>query len=215
MPTATETKDERTTWTDWLPTDTPDPPIDDLITRSVLLDQLHARGVDISERELRYFEAEGAIPRPIRRWRGGVQAFYPTWFLTLVPAARALRRHGLPFDEIAVTLRRHFDERTGVFSPPNVARLSEMAIHTSAHGVDIDDTDALTAWSSREEAISDAWQEMADKVESTLVRLAEQHRQAAGVPPGSIEIILRNQDGRALATYKRYLGDDESPSSTR
>jgi len=72
------------TWRDWLPPGHPEPP---LITRAELLDALAQRGIVATERNLRYWEAAGALPAPIRRaHHGGARAFYPSWYAEVIAA---------------------------------------------------------------------------------------------------------------------------------
>jgi len=77
------------TWRDWLPADWPEPAV---ITRAELLAQLAARGAPVDERLLRYWEQQGASPRPVRRsHQGQVQALYPAWMADVVIALHAWR----------------------------------------------------------------------------------------------------------------------------
>jgi len=70
---------------DWLPPGSPEPELGELITRAQVLEEVHGRGIRISESTLRAREAEGILPRPIRRWRdGATRALYPSWMPQLV-----------------------------------------------------------------------------------------------------------------------------------
>jgi len=70
---------------DWLPPGSPEPELYELITRAQVLEEVHARGIRISESTLRVREAEGILPRPMRRWRdGATRALYPSWMPRLV-----------------------------------------------------------------------------------------------------------------------------------
>jgi hypothetical protein len=66
------------TWRDWLPPGHPEPP---LSTRAALLATLARRGLAVSERTLRSWEAAGALPAPIRRRQGRApRPRSPSWY---------------------------------------------------------------------------------------------------------------------------------------
>lgn len=103
----------RETWRDWL---TPDaaqallgPRADKslLITRAELLERL---GGSVTERELRYWESSGALPRPVRQFhRGAVQALYPSWHVDVVSNVRESRAEKLSPDEMRADARAIFE----------------------------------------------------------------------------------------------------------
>ena len=72
------------TWADWFPGQ------DDasaLLSRDAFLERLRVRGIEAKESDLRFWEYEGILPRPIRRWDHAVKArrvYYPIWGLTAV-----------------------------------------------------------------------------------------------------------------------------------
>jgi len=69
----------------WLPPGSPEPELDDLITREELLEEIRAVPMRMSESTLRLRESQGILPRPMRRWRdGATRALYPRWMAELV-----------------------------------------------------------------------------------------------------------------------------------
>ena len=100
-------KSNRETWLDWLPPGHTEP---GLITRAELLKTLADRGVGVSERELRYWEAAGALPAPVRRFhRGAIHALYPSWHANVVWAVPKLRAAGLSLPASRPKVREVFD----------------------------------------------------------------------------------------------------------
>ena len=70
------------TWQDLLLEGTPPPKV---IGRKALLERCAQLGTTISERQLRYLESVGALPRPVRRFHEGApQALYPIWLPDVV-----------------------------------------------------------------------------------------------------------------------------------
>ena len=70
------------TWQDFLPPNIPPP---EVIGRKALLERCAQSGATISERQLRYLESVGALPRPVRRFHEGApQALYPVWLPAVV-----------------------------------------------------------------------------------------------------------------------------------
>ncbi len=93
-----------TTWRNFLPPGFPEPR---LITRVELLSGLAATGIDISERTLRFWEAEGVLPRPVRQSHQGiVQAIYPYWYSFVVQKVYSHRQEGLSLVVIAADMKR-------------------------------------------------------------------------------------------------------------
>ena len=99
MPTAeAPVKQKHETWRDWLPPNEPEPP---LLTRAQVLARLESWRLDVTERDLRFWEAKGVLPRPVRRSHGGaVRAVYPDWYPPLVREVRRLQRFGFSLDRI-------------------------------------------------------------------------------------------------------------------
>jgi hypothetical protein len=60
-----------------------------LLTRDELLDELHKRGLYISERQIRSWVSYGLLPKPIRRVPSGAtdgvaRALYPLWIIGVI-----------------------------------------------------------------------------------------------------------------------------------
>ncbi len=94
----------RETWRDWLPPGAPEAA--PLLTRGDLLLRLQDEGIAATERDLRYWEREEILPRPIKQWHeGAVRALYPPWVTNLIRELRRLQAEGLSLAEIAPRLR--------------------------------------------------------------------------------------------------------------
>ncbi|MGI8411456.1 MAG: hypothetical protein ACR2QA_02980 [Solirubrobacteraceae bacterium] len=99
--------DQAETWRDWIrPEDDPA-----VVTRTELLDTV--RGDGINERTLRYWEAAGALPRPVRKSHNGtVQALYPERYEILLREIQRRRNlHGgskVPLHQLRPHLRTLF-----------------------------------------------------------------------------------------------------------
>lgn len=105
-------KAKRETWRDWLSPEATlavlgpeaDPAL--LVTREQLLESL--QGV-VTERELRYWESSGVLPRPVLRFhRDAVRALYPYWYDTIVGSVHSRRVEKLPPEEIRSYARDMF-----------------------------------------------------------------------------------------------------------
>ena|GEM_PF-2353794 len=89
MPTPTGPKE---TWRDWVP-DAPEP--DRLFTRDEVIALAARDGTKVTVSDLRYWEALGITPRPIRRQHNGaVRALYPIWVVWLLREVRKFQREG-------------------------------------------------------------------------------------------------------------------------
>ncbi len=104
---------QRETWREWLSPDAAlavlgpqaDPRL--LITRGQLLEHFHGA---VTERELRYWESLGALPRPVRRFHNGaIHALYPAWYVDVVGNVHLRRAEKLPPAEIRSYVRDLFD----------------------------------------------------------------------------------------------------------
>ncbi len=153
MTTDAPTTPTRETWRDW--SGGAEPPADELLTRSEFLDRLRQRGVDVTESTLLHWERAGALPRPVRRWRGRTPAtWYPEWLVPLAARIPGLQADGLELREIGPRLRhvvssdtaqvRVTEETTVVKYPPGA---------TTAAGKD-DIAPALLALARRYERIT-------------------------------------------------------------
>lgn len=101
---AGQLRGEAPTWRDFLPLRHPVP---QLITRAELLMKLAEVGIEVSERTLRFWEARGILPRPVRQSHAGVvQAVYPDWFPFIVQKVYRHRQEGLSLAAIAADIPR-------------------------------------------------------------------------------------------------------------
>lgn len=92
------------TWRDFIPDYLPPPR---LITRAELLSNLAASGRGVTERTLRFWEAEGVLPRPARQSHEGVvQAVYPDFYPFVVMKVYGHRQENLPLAVIAADIPR-------------------------------------------------------------------------------------------------------------
>ncbi len=114
-------KGNHETWRDWMRSGATEP---GLLTRSELLDALHARGIDAENSDLRFWEYEGVLPRPVRQWHhGAVRAVYPDWFVYLIAQLRGMQRAGFTLQEIAPKLRELAELAGSSFGPPGEREL--------------------------------------------------------------------------------------------
>ncbi len=144
----TRRKAHRSTWQDLLPPDAPMPA--ELLTREELLARLATWRIEATEADLRYWEYEGILPRPVRRWHeGAVRAVYPPWFVPLVRDLRALQRQGLALSEIAARMpvRIHLAATYEQDIPPAVRREAERLARTLEHeaGIRVDQVTVHTS----------------------------------------------------------------------
>jgi len=93
-------------WTDWLPPGTPEPPPEELVTRDDILSRLAQSNVPTDEREFRYLQSLGVVPRPtFRRVGGATVGQYPRWVYNAASSALTLRAEGLSWDYIRDRIR--------------------------------------------------------------------------------------------------------------
>ena len=98
----------RETWLAWLPPGHPEPP---LITRAELLATLARRGIVVSERRLRSWEAAGALPTPIwRRLDRAPRPLYPAWYAEVLEAMPRARAKQGSLAGLRPQLRARFEE---------------------------------------------------------------------------------------------------------
>jgi hypothetical protein len=180
MPAATNDRKTppKQTWVDWLPPRAI-PPLDTLLTREDVLDVLRERGVDVTEHDLRYWENEGILPRPVRQWfRGATRATYPGWYVELVERLKWLQRQGSPLRLIGPRLRAWIRVR---FSDDPLDE------EIRRHNPDIAESEATT--------IRLPW-----VLSRELTRLAWWHERLKGVPVDAITITITDSNGDEL-TY--------------
>ncbi len=177
----------RETWRDWLPPGADVPA--ELLTREQILERLRRWRVEATEADLRYWEYEGILPRPVRQWhKGATRAVYPSWFPILVRQLRRLQREGLNLGEIAVRLRNHArlllahdDDEVG-------RQLRRLAPPGATTPEDISLPAELTI---------------------ALERFARLHERFRDVPVARVEVHVIGTDGRATRYPFPIAGDEE------
>ncbi len=106
MPTTA--KENRATWFDDVPEYIQDYPVEGLYTREEVIGSLANRGVDVNEVTLVFWEKQGILPRPVRRWRDGApRALYPPWAVDAIVHLRNLQAHGRTLEQIAPLMTAH------------------------------------------------------------------------------------------------------------
>jgi DNA-binding transcriptional MerR regulator len=105
---------KRETWPKWLPASV-HPEDVPTITREELLARLAKQQIHVTDRELRYWEHEGILPQPVRKYHeGAMYAFYPAWHEEVVSEIASLRQkpraHRLSFAELRPVARSEFTQ---------------------------------------------------------------------------------------------------------
>src|SRR5215210_5828485 len=102
------TRAGRETWRDWLPPGHPEP---SLITRGELLATLARRGLVVTERKLRAWEADGALPAPLwRRLDRAPCPLYPAWYAEVVEAMPRSRTSRGSLAQLRPQMRARFEQ---------------------------------------------------------------------------------------------------------
>ncbi len=98
----------------------------ELLTRTELLATLDRLGLSVTERQLRFWEAEGVLPAPVRRRRAGAtRALYPVWCVNLVFALRHFQERGYALNELPERMRlaaRYFSYAEEAYGHPTEQR---------------------------------------------------------------------------------------------
>jgi DNA-binding transcriptional MerR regulator len=114
MPAEAAEKPNDQTWIDWLEPKERDS-LALITTRDELLTRLERLNIDVKLSDLRYWEYEGILPRPVRKWDPDVKAmraYYPMQMVAVIFALRELQAAGLQLRDIAPALRFTFAEAT-------------------------------------------------------------------------------------------------------
>ncbi len=78
-----------------------------MLTRGELLDRLHEKGFEATERDLAFWQRKGALPYPSKRRKGRTAiSIYPVWLVDLVALLRQSQQYGLPLDQIGPMLKK-------------------------------------------------------------------------------------------------------------
>ncbi len=170
-------KPKHATWLDWLPPDAPEPT--DLLTREDVLDRLRQRREDVTERELRRWEYEGVLPRPVRRGRTGV-AHYPEWYVPLARHVRRLRRLDFSLDQIRRRSRAYARYVLEVNDDPDNPIDTEIQEHKNGQVIEGPEDVSLSA-----------------EAKGELVRLAGWHERITGVPTDHVQVWVVDAEGNS------------------
>lgn len=158
---------------DWMPVGSPEPELDELITREEMLEQVRAIPMRISESTLRNREAQGILPRPMRRWRGGsTKALYPTWMPTLVAYTDLL-----------------LDSRSG-----RLTALDPAAVAADAREYVLGIYQRTPMWESKE---------FSEDLPAVLGTVADVFLKVDGRRPVMATVTLKTEDGTVLAVLDR------------
>lgn len=173
------TKPKRETWRDWLPAGSPDPAPETLLTRDEVVETLERRRVDASVRDLRFWEAEGVLPRPIRRsHKGAVRAVYPDWYPHLVRQVRRLQRWGMSLEQIKRRTRAYARYVLGVTDDPDNPIDAEIREH--AMGLAIEGPEDVR---------------LPETMVEELRRVARWHERLTGQPTDHVEVWVIDEEG--------------------
>ncbi len=93
----------------------------DLITRDELVHRLAAEGIEVAPNDFRYWQTEGALPRPVKRWHNGAtRALYPVWMVDVVRHLRRLQAEGYTLRYLGPRLLSYAQMRETASHPPFV-----------------------------------------------------------------------------------------------
>lgn len=167
---------------DWLPAGSPEPELDELITREEMLEQVRAIPMRISESTLRNREAQGILPRPMRRWRGGsTKALYPTWMPALVAYTDLL-----------------LDSRSG-----RLTAIDPAAVAADAREYVLGIYQRIPMWESKE---------FNDDLPAVLGTVADVFETVDGRRPVTATVTLKAEDGTVLAMLDQITIPRRTPS---
>jgi len=142
-----EKKPNQATWRDWLPPGSPDPKV--LLTREQIIETLRdfnsdgeskakrtpysaklVASLSVTVNEMRYLEAQGVLPRPVRQWHeGAVRAVYPSWVALLVGWVRIFQLRGFGLSEIRPWIRANAAAIAQGITPKDApSQVAEMAL---------------------------------------------------------------------------------------
>lgn len=174
MPTPTGPKE---TWRDWFP-DAPEP--DRLFTRDEVIELAARDGTEVTTSNIRYWEALGIIPRPIRRQHGdAVHALYPIWSAFLLREVRTFQREGYDLRQIKPRIR-------------NIARLRYAYAQQDPEADNRQSRLAAAVLSGRPEQGS-----MIPELVAALEQQADRDAYITGVPTDRVEVHVIRADGTA------------------
>ncbi|MDP9354398.1 MAG: hypothetical protein M3R02_03805 [Chloroflexota bacterium] len=203
MPGETPARRKRRTWRDWLPPGTPEP--DTLLTRSELLDRLHADGIDVSTHDLDNWQTAGIIPYGVRRrHEGATRTLYPEWMADQICYLRELQDEELPLPEISAILKVHAraSARGDAATQDNTTTASASAPPGSFHAisandalnVDIKETASVVKTIAQTAAIAAA----PNDIIPGLLEWAREHERTFGTKITRVDVSLVDEYGHPL-----------------
>ncbi len=189
MPTNARDKPKKETWLDWLPGGTPEPPVDELLTRDDLLEGLRRDGVVVREDDLQNWQGAGIVPYGVRRRHPSSRTgrmLYPWWMGHVLRDLRVLQAEGRSLRSIAPILRQRAagyarQEPGTVWQPSRSASISGSTptVHvTVPPGIPRDAVMAAIA--------------------ARLMGATAQPRDAGEAEPERVDITLTMEDGISL-----------------
>lgn len=93
-------------WPLWLPADAREQP--DVITRHELMDRLATRGIRVTQTDFIYWQTEGIIPKPIKRWQGSATlGLWPPLMEHVIVRLVALRKQGRTLRSLGPDLKEY------------------------------------------------------------------------------------------------------------
>lgn len=104
--TTSAAKQNKETWGDWV---VPGYESGPLLTRDELANYMAGVGFKVSPDDLRYWEAEGVIPRSVKKWHNGAtRAVYPIWMRSIIVFVRTSQENGDSLEVIGQHVRERF-----------------------------------------------------------------------------------------------------------
>lgn len=177
------------TWKDWEHPDVPEP---GLLTRDELVETLIRLGVEVEERRLRFWEAEGVLPAPIRRrLNGATRALYPTWQINLIFALRQFQERGYALPDLPPLMRK---------LAYYLSLVEEMMTSQAGDGLNESwrmeelDPAAFTGEADLRRAV------LGGSLGSQIAPWAAWYFERTGVAIASVELVLTDAQGRRMVT---------------
>lgn len=175
---ASEQQKPRVTWRDWHPEGV-DP---EEMTRSELVARLNAQGVDVDEADIRFWEYQQILPRPIKHRSNNVTwCYYPRWMIFTITLLRALQAIGMPLRDIAPRLRETAE--LGSILLEELSPLSEEK--------DLQAGDRILA----DRANGQAKRAFLHSLEPRLAEIGRRYKAVTGKPVSLVTMVFRDDDG--------------------
>ena len=169
-------KPKHETWLDWLTPGHPEPR--PLFTREEVVDRTRKLGFKVSAGDLRYWEAEGVLPRAVKRWHGdATRALYPEWMPYLIASLRELQDDGLSLDEIAERLRAKFYQSATKTGGGPVISNAEQSMLVFGH----------------------------EDLQPALLAFVRRYERQTGTRVGGVRVTLLDRDGKEIRSQTMLL----------